>query len=261
MTQAANWDASRYHRVTQPHVIWGASVLDRLNLLGDELVLDAGCGSGRVTAQLLERLPRGHVIAADHSAAMLEQARETLAPWIDRVTILQADLLEIDRRIERPVDAVFSTAVFHWISDHPRLFNALRRVLRDHGRLVAQCGGGDNLARFMQATDAVVARPPFAAVLQGLDLWRYFYGVDETRQRLLDAGFAAASAWLEPSPQVFAGPEALADFARGVVLTSHVAALPESLREGFVHQVVEEIGRREGAYSLDYVRLNIQANA
>jgi trans-aconitate 2-methyltransferase len=261
MTHAANWDASLYHRVAQPHANWGASVLDRLNLVGDESVLDAGCGSGRVTAQLLERLPWGYVIATDHSVAMLDQARETLAPWSDRVTFVQADLLEIDRLVEQRVDVVFSTAVFHWIADHARLFNALHRVLRGDGRLVAQCGGGDNLARFMQSTDAVVARPPFAAVLEGQDLWRHYFGVDETTQRLLDAGFTEPSVWLEPSPQVFAGPEALADFARGVVLTSHVAALPESLRDDFVHHVVEEIARREGACSLDYVRLNIQANA
>jgi trans-aconitate 2-methyltransferase len=261
MASAANWDASRYHRVAQPHASWGASVLDRLNLQGEEVVLDAGCGSGGVTAQLLERLPRGHVIAADHSAAMLDQARETLAAWVDRVTFVQADLLEIDRILERPVDVVFSTAVFHWIADHQRLFNGLHGALRPDGRLVAQCGGGDNLARFVQSTDAVAARPPFATVLQGLDLWRHYYGVDDTRQRLLDAGFAEPDVWLEPSPQVFAGHAALADFARGVVLTSHVAALPETLRDAFVHQVVEEIARREGACSLDYVRLNIQANA
>src|ERR1700730_1267308 len=121
----AEWDASRYHRVAQPHAAWGANVLERLELAGDEVVLDAGCGSGRVTAQLLERLPRGHVIAADRSTAMLAEARSTLAPWADQVTFVQADLLEIDRCLDSRVQVVFSTAVFHWIEDHPRLFTAL----------------------------------------------------------------------------------------------------------------------------------------
>jgi trans-aconitate 2-methyltransferase len=257
----AHWDAARYHRVAQPHAAWGASVLDRLDLRGDETVLDAGCGSGTVTAQLLERLPRGRVIAADHSPAMLAQARTNLADSQGRVTFVQADLLEIDHHLAEPVEVIFSTAVFHWIADHPRLFCALRNVVKQPGGyLVAQCGGGDNLASFMAAADAVVARPPFAAVLQSQNLWRHFYSPEQTEARLREAGFRHAEAWLEPSPQHFADAAALADYCRGVVLTSHVAALPEAMRDDFVSQVVDEIERRAGGYALDYVRLNLRAD-
>jgi len=258
-TPNADWDASRYHRVARPHAAWGANVLDRLELAGDEVVLDAGCGSGRVTAQLLERLPNGRVIAADQSAAMLAEARTTLAPWKHQVTFFQANLLEIDRVLDTPVEVVFSTAVFHWIADHPRLFAALRRVLQPDGYLVAQCGGAGNLAAFMLAADAVSERSPFDVVLRGLDLWRFYYTPEETAARLLAAGFARARAWLEASPQHFAGPAALADYCRGVVLTSHVAALPEPLRADFVNQVVDEIIKRQGGCTLDYVRLNLEA--
>src|SRR5438105_15197627 len=110
--RAADWDARRYHRVAQPHAAWGANVLDRLELRGDEVVLDAGCGSGRVTAQLLERLPRGRVIAADLSPAMLAEARNTLQAYADRLTFVEADLQEIDCALSEPVDVVFSTATF-----------------------------------------------------------------------------------------------------------------------------------------------------
>ncbi len=263
MAVNTNWDADRYHRVAQPHAAWGASVIDRLELAGDEVVLDAGCGSGRVTAQLLERLPRGRVIAVDNSASMLAQARQTLAPFGERVEIVEADLLAIDVSEPdiRDLDLVFSTAVFHWIADHPRLFAALRRTLRARGRLVAQCGGGDNLGRFMATTDIVAARQPFAGQLQGKHLWRFYAWPEETEGRLLAGGFQAAEAWLEPSPQRFASAEALKDFARGVVLSAHLTALPEELRESFADQVVQEIHVREGDYLLDYVRLNMQATA
>jgi trans-aconitate 2-methyltransferase len=258
----ASWDAVRYHRVAQPHAAWGATVLDRLALAGDETVLDAGCGSGRVTVQLLERLPRGRVIAADHSPAMLAEARRTLAPWQSQVTFVRADLLEIDLHLRGLVDVVFSTAVFHWIADHARLFGALHRALRQPGGyLEAQCGGGDNLHRFMQAADVVAARAPYVHVLGGLDLWRHFYTAVQTEQRLHQAGFGKATAWLEPSPQDFASADALADYCRGVVLTSHVAALPEALRTEFVRDVVAESAAREGRYCLDYVRLNLHAEA
>jgi trans-aconitate 2-methyltransferase len=240
----------------------GASVLEGLELTGGEVVLDAGCGSGRVTAQLLERLPRGRVIAADNSPAMLAEARQTLAPFADRVTFLHTDLLDIDNTALSNVDVVFSTAVFHWIADHRRLFAALRTVLKPGGRLVAQCGGGDNLTSFMHAADEVARREPFQAPLQGKHLWRFFYTPEQTEANLLKAGFLKADAWLEPSPQTFATAEALADFARAVVLCSHVAALPEALRDRFVSQVVDQIASRNaGAFQLDYVRLNLLALA
>lgn len=257
---SADWDATRYHRVARPHAAWGANVLDRLNLQGSETVLDAGCGSGRVTLQLLERLPRGTVIAADHSGNMLAEARKTLAGYADRVTFLQVDLLAIDEKLETQVQVIFSTAVFHWIQDHPRLFSALRRVLEPRGKLVAQFGGGTNLQRFMAAADAVAGREPFAQTLRGKDLWRYYTTPEETQARLLAAGFTDAHAWLAPSPQTFEDHARMADFCRGVVLSSHVAALPEPLRQDFTDQVVDEIVRREGAFSLDYVRLNLDAS-
>jgi trans-aconitate 2-methyltransferase len=262
MAPTAGWDASRYHRVAQPHAAWGATVLDRLELRGDEVVLDAGCGSGRVTAQLLERLPAGRVLAVDNSETMLDQARQTLAAQAAQVTFLQADLLELDRALEAKVDAIFSTAVFHWIGDHDRLFAALHAVLQSGGALVAQCGGGDNLRGFMDATDAVVARPAYAALFEGRALWRNYATAEDTEARLRQAGFASAQAWLEPSPQTFATAAALADFARGVVLTSHVNVLPDARRDEFVTAVVDEIARRnDGGFVLDYVRLNLQATA
>jgi trans-aconitate 2-methyltransferase len=258
-----DWDAARYHRVAQPHAAWGANVLDRLVLRGDEVVLDAGCGSGRVTAQLLERLPEGRVIAADLSPAMLAEARATLEAFAPRVSFVQTDLLEVDRALEPDsVDAVFSTATFHWIDDHARLFAALHGVMRKPGaQLVAQFGGGDNLAEFMRATESVAQRQPYAEPLEGRSLWRFYYSPEQTRERLAAAGFTSIEAWLEPSPQTFPDPHALGDFMRAVVLRNHLAILPSELHTSFVEKVGAEIHQRLGDWTLDYVRLNIDATA
>ena len=106
------WDAATYHRVSAPQLDWGRRVLARLPLRGDETVVDAGCGSGRLTAQLLERLPRGRVIAVDASADMLRIGAEHLVPHFgDRVSFVQADLQTLT--LPAPADAVFSTATFH----------------------------------------------------------------------------------------------------------------------------------------------------
>ena len=117
-----DWDSASYHRVAVPHEEWADSILDRLPLRGDETVLDAGCGSGRVTAKLIERLPEGRVIAVDGSASMAEKVAEVLRPGRDEARV--ADLTELE--LDEPVDAVFSSAVFHWISAHDLLFRRLR---------------------------------------------------------------------------------------------------------------------------------------
>jgi trans-aconitate 2-methyltransferase len=254
-----DWDARMYHQVAAPHASWGATVLDRLQLSGDEVVLDAGCGSGRITATLVERLPRGRVIAADLSASMLAEARATLAPFGARVTFVETDLLRIEDVLTEPVDAIFSTATFHWIADHSALFRGLLNVLRPGGQLVAQCGGGANLQRFMHTADRVARRAPFRDALQGRDLWRHQYGAHQTEQRLRSTGFSDVRVWLEVSPQHFDDAAALASFAQTVVLSRHVAALPEAQREPFVQAVVEAVRAAEGQYALDYVRLNMDA--
>ena len=242
-----DWDAATYHRVSGPQVEFARALLDRLDLRGDETVLDAGCGSGRVTAMLLERLPNGHVVAVDQAGSMVEHACEALPR--DRATVIQAELTEL--ALDEPVDAVFSNAVFHWIADHDRLFERLHAALRAGGRLVAQCGGEGNVARFHAAAREAAAEEPYASHFEGWEGPWKFAGADETARRLERAGFGHVETWLEPHPVV---PDDPGDYLRTVCLGYHLERLPEELREGYVQAVLE---RRDPV--LDYVRLNITA--
>jgi trans-aconitate 2-methyltransferase len=225
-------------------------VLERLELQGDETAIDAGCGSGRVTEELVKRLPRGHVLAVDASEAMVAKARERLGSGVD---YLVADLSELE--IEEPVDLVFSTATFHWITDHDRLFRRLRAAIRPGGRLVAQCGGEGNVAQHAAAIRAVASRPEFAPHLADLaGMWN-FAGPDETEARLRRAGFAETRCWLQPKPVT--PPDPLA-FTTTVTLGPHLARLPQELRRPFAESV---LALAEKPLTLDYVRLNIEAKA
>jgi trans-aconitate 2-methyltransferase len=242
-----DWDAATYDRVSAPQVAWAERVLARLSLRGDETVLDAGCGSGRVTRMLLERLPDGHVVAVDSTPSMVEHARDALDPG--RTTVLLADLTELV--LDEPVDAVFSNAVFHWIPDHEALFARLYDALRPRGRLVAQCGGKGNVARFHAAAWEVAAEEPYAEYLAGWKGPRHFAGAEETAKRLERAGFADVKTWLEPQP---VSPPDPTGFLRAVCLGPHLEQLPEGLRGGYVDAVRERCGSE-----LDYVRLNMDA--
>ena len=224
---------------------WGASVVDRLPLEGNERVLDAGCGTGRVTAVLAERLPNGRVIALDGSRSMIEQARDRLATFGDRIEYVVADLGS-PLPIHRPVDAILSTATFHWVPDHDALFRNLAAVLRPRGRLVAQCGGVGNIAS-IQAVLATIGDGWLGDV--------HFETPEATARRLEAAGFVDVDCWLSDEPTTFEPGEPFETYLRTVVLGSHVARLPEPERAAFVQEVASRLAEPR----IDYVRLNIRA--
>lgn len=238
------WNGELYDRISNPQSRWGTSVLERLVVAGGETVLDAGCGSGRVTEQLLERLPNGRVIALDGSASMLDAARERLVSAGSRVEFVQADL-NMPLPIEAPVDAVVSTATFHWILDHDTLFRNLAAVIRPGGQLVAQCGGEGNIAGVMAAVDHLDP--------SGYCAWT-FASAEKTRERLTAAGFTEIDTWLHDEPTPIPAEE-FETFLAEVILGANLARLPVEEREGFVHAVAEQLPAPE----LDYVRLNIVA--
>jgi trans-aconitate 2-methyltransferase len=243
-----DWDAATYDRVSDIQVTWARDVLARLPLRGDETVLDAGCGSGRVTAMLLERLPRGHVVAVDGSRSMVEKARTALS---ERATVIRSDLLELE--LDVPVDAAFSNAVFHWVLDHERLFERLARALKPGAPLIAQYGGERNVQHFIDVAAEVGAEDPYAPHLSGFRREWNFTGPGYARAALEKAGFADVEAWLEPRPMRPGEPRA---FLRSVCLGPYLEHLPEELRDGFVDAVAARMG---DPLEIDYVRLNISA--
>ena len=221
-----SWDAATYERVADPQEAWAREIIARSGIERGDRVLDAGCGGGRVTRLLLDLTD--DVIAVDSDPAMVEQARATLP---DSVPVLHQDLLDLD--LGAPVDVAFSCAVFHWITDHDRLFRRLHAALRPGGRLVAQCGGEGNIARVLAVAGGRAGRWLFA-------------GPGETEERLRAAGFAAARAWLEPKP---VRPAELETFLATVVFRLEPNPRATAAR------VAPQID------AVDYVRLNIEARA
>jgi trans-aconitate 2-methyltransferase len=257
MDKSHDWDARTYHAVASPQETWGRRVLEWLALRGDEVVLDAGCGSGRMTRVLLERLPRGRVYGVDRSPAMLAVAREELAPFGERVRLLEGDLTTVD--LPERVDAVFSNATLHWIRDHAALFRNLARLMRPGGRLAAQCGGRGNIAALRREVHTVAARDPFRAHLAGMaETWR-FAGPEETADLLRAAGFTDIETGLDDAPQDFPDRDAYAVFIRTAVLLPFLEQLPADTRDGFVEAVATEAESTGRGYVADYVRLNMRA--
>lgn len=240
------WDAGAYATLNAPMTARGNDAVDRLELRGDETVLDAGCGTGVVTATLLERLPRGHVVALDGSAQMLDAARERFA-GDRRVSFLRADLesrLAEPLGERAPVDAVVSTSTFHWVRDHDALFRSLAGVLRPGGQLVVDCGGAGNIAPVLDALREL-GFPEHP--------WSY-EDVEDTERRLRDAGFAELDVRLVPRVSRHE-PAELERFLTSVVLRTFVAELDDEAGA----QLVRDVAARLPDGELRWVRLEVVA--
>src|ERR1700755_1134328 len=230
MSTTRDWDANTYDRVSAPQQRWAAEQLDRLDLAGDEVVVDAGCGSGKITLELIRRVPRGTVYAVDAAPSMVRHTQEAVG---DRATALCQDLAELS--LPEPVDVVFSNATFHWIPDHDALFAALARNMKPGARLLAQCGGRGNIDEFRRVADEVAFAEPFAPYFADwVRPWNYATA-EETAERLHRAGFRGITTWLEEKPTEL---EDARSFVRPVCLVRHLDPLPPERHDEFVDAVL-----------------------
>jgi trans-aconitate 2-methyltransferase len=247
---AVEWDPHSYDALEKPQEAWGRAVLERLELTGDEAVLDAGCGTGAITALILDQLPNGRVVGVDASSKMIEKAAEAIGSD-PRVELKVQDLLDLE--LDEPVDAVFSSAAFHWILEHERLFTRLLAALRPGGRLESQCGGAGNISEIKAVLDSLGGDERFSPYLRPeQQTWNYA-SVGDTELRLQRAGFDVGHVWLEPWPVTPRDPRA---FLKTVILPWHLERLPEDLHEVFIDAILGTVPR---PLEVSYVRLNISA--
>jgi trans-aconitate 2-methyltransferase len=247
-TGIASWPGAHYDSVSHPQFGWGIEILSRLGDIGDGAVLDAGCGSGRVTEVLCTSQAQAHLTALDISPSMLDEARRRLARFDARVRYVCADLNGNLAEVEAhgPFNAVLSTGTFHWVKDHSELYRKLFMMLAPGGILVAQCGGEGSVLSVRSALEDIGVQ------------WRGFNcyaGAVESFQWLQQAGFCDVWTWLSPEPVAFDGREALVDYLLGGVLSPYIAHLDTEARR----RVAESVADRLESKIIDFVRLNILA--
>ncbi|MGA8489049.1 MAG: methyltransferase domain-containing protein [Terriglobales bacterium] len=253
------WNAADYHRLSAPQVSWGKKVLSKVQLRGDEMLMDAGCGTGRLTAELLHSLPRGRVVGVDLSQNMLAGAREHLTPdFAGKFLLVAADLQDIP--FVGLFDGIFSTAAFHWVPDHERLFRSLFRSLRPGGWLRAQCGGGPNLARLRKRVDELAATTKYARYFAGFREPWTFNDAETATAVLRRAGFVEIETGLEPALTIVENSSKYAEFVRTVILRQHLEQIPDAgLRGAFMAALADQAATDDPPFSLDYWRLNLSA--
>ncbi|HEU4939175.1 MAG TPA: methyltransferase domain-containing protein [Vicinamibacterales bacterium] len=264
----SDWDAGKYHRISDPQLAWGRAVAARLMPSAGERILDLGCGTGRLTAEMAQ-MPEIIVVGLDASAAMLAQAYRGQTPVGDLptgVNLAGRGLTPVYVRADGAAlpfasafDAIFSAAVFHWIPDHDQLFRSVHQALKPGGRVIAQCGGAGNLDRLYGRARALMDFREYRVHFTGWTNFNHFENVADTEQRLYRAGFEEIDVSLVNSPVTFDTRAAFNEFVAAVCLRHHLDRLPSAARDGFMRQITDQACGDDPPLTLDYWRLNIAA--
>lgn len=258
-SSSREWNAAEYHRLSAPQFQWGQRVLRELKLRGDECVLDAGCGTGKLTRLLLENLPRGRVIGLDLSRNMVLHAQQNLAPDYGlHAGFVAADFLALP--FKNSFDGVFSTASFHWVLDHEALFRSLYEALKPAGWLHAQCGGGSNLGHLRQRVRTLSREKEFSEWLAEFREPWFFSDAESAASRLRAAGFENIEASLEQADYAAGSAGKFEEYLKTFILHRHLELLPsDQLRDSFVHRLSQAAQNDTIPFVLDYCRLNLRA--
>jgi trans-aconitate methyltransferase len=260
-----DWDATTYDRISDAQESWEHKTIEYRKWKGNEIVLDAGCGSGRLTKILSIKVPQGKVIAVDYDLSMIRLAKENLAK-ISNIEFIKKDISQLE--LEEKVNVVFSNAVLHWILNHKKVFERLWQILNSGGQLLIQCGGHRNLTKTLSIINKVRKSKEFNNYFcnnKGEDIWNqtwYFAKKEDTEKILQEIGFRNIQVFLEDKEAKFSNKEEYFLFIKTIVLLPYLKYLPnETLKDKFAKSVIQEIedNAKELQWKLDFVRLNINA--
>jgi trans-aconitate 2-methyltransferase len=243
------WDAGRYD--DQHAFVWkhGESLIELLAPQPGEAILDLGCGTGHLTAQLAAA--GASVVGIDSSTEMIAAARRSYADI--RFEIADALQLTYDQRFH----AMFSNAALHWIKDAERVVQGIYHALKPGGRFVAEFGGKGNVQAIL-----VALRNALQAVGCGLveSPW-FFPSVGEYASLLERIGLEVTFARLFDRPTPMEGPDGIRHWVE--MFGAHfLSRVPKERREPFFQHVEKEllpVLHRQGSWFVDYRRLQVVA--
>jgi len=260
-----DWDATTYDYISNVIESWGRKTIEYRKWKGNEIVLDAGCGSGRLTKILSMKVPQGKVIAVDSDLSMIRLAKENLAKF-SNIEFIKMDVSEIE--LKEKVNVVFSNAVLHWILNHKKVFELFWQILKPDGHLLIQCGGHRNLTKTLSIFNKVCKSKEFYNYFsnnKGDHIWNqtwYFAKKEDTEKILQEIGFRNIQVFLEDKEAKFNNKEEYFLYIKTIVLIPYLKYLSnKKLKDKFAKSIVEEIetNAKELQWKLDYVRLNINA--
>ncbi|MGZ4936814.1 MAG: class I SAM-dependent methyltransferase [Halobacteriota archaeon] len=261
-TVSYEWDADGYEKHSSPQHQWALDLIRTLTFVGDERVLDVGCGDGKISAELATRVPNGSVLGIDSSRAMIHFAQGKFPPArFGNLRFQHGDATHLMFCDE--FDLVISFAALHWIQDHRAVLQGIKRALRPDGRVILQFGGEGNIATLLAVTDELTKHDRWRRHFVGFTHPWLFYDLSSYRALINEVGLSAKRVELVPKDMVFDEKDALKEWISTVFLP-YVERLPEAQRGTFTEELaalylVRRPPDRRGAIHVPIVRLEAEA--
>jgi trans-aconitate 2-methyltransferase len=236
---SGKWKADVYAANSKGQAVWAQELIEKIDLRGDESILDVGCGDGKITNSL-SQITSGEVVGVDFSAEMIAYAKETFETPV--FMQMDAQKLEFNERF----DIVFSNAALHWISDHQGALQGIYKALKKGGRIILQMGGQGNIAQIRYIIETKVI-PRYPAYFEGFRAPYTFCSAEYYEKLLQEVGFTNFSARLIPKDMIHENTDAF----RGWIETTwfpYIDRVPSAMQEDFIQECVEAYIK---AYPLD----------
>ena len=231
------WNPEDYAKHSDAQLKWARELRSRLDLSGNESVLDVGCGDGKITADFALTLPQGRVVGVDNSHEMIAYATRTYSPL--QYPNLAFDCMDAGSlNFDEGFDLVFSNAVLHWVENHQAFLSGASRALRSGGRLVISCGGKGNAEKVLKIFSELVAEPSWSSYFTHFQNPYFFYGVQDYQLWLQNTGFRVHRLELVPKDMVHRGRDGLAAWIRTTWMPI-TKCVPEHERDKFILDFID----------------------
>jgi trans-aconitate 2-methyltransferase len=252
---AYQWNASDYAKNSSQQQQWARELIGKLNLRGNERLLDIGCGDGKITAEIASYLSGGQAVGIDNSDEMINLAKGRYSSQIYSNLHFQ---VEDARRLPfcDEFDVVFSNAALHWVLDHLPVLQGIARSLKCGGRILLQMGGKGNADDVISILDVMIQSKEWSMYFDGFGFPYGFYDPDNYRVWLGDAGLKPTRIELIPKDMTHQGRIGLSSWIRTTWLP-YTQRLPESKREDFINEFVNAYMRKfpEDDWGFVHVRM------
>ena len=236
---------------------WGRKLLERRRWIGNEIVMDAGAGSGNLTKILAGKVPQGQVYAVDADSNMIKQAKSNLS-GCRNVQVIHSRMDKVN--LPTKFDIIFSNSALHWVLDQEDVYSHFWQLLKSRGELLIECGARGNVERPLSVIFKIMQSDQFKEHFINWKQPWYFPKPDETKKLLQEARFKDIKVNLSKRTTAFSDRQSFANFVKTVIMKPFLSYLPNAKRKDqFLGVFLAEFEESGAGWLLDFMRLGIFA--
>jgi len=252
------FDGEKYKQASKHQKEWGNRLISELELNGDEVILDLGCGDGVLTEQLSTLVPCGKVIGIDASIGMIQTAKKCER---DNLVFICMDIN--DMNFSNEFDLIFSNATLHWIKNHERLLSNSLTALKANGIIRWNFAGDGNCLNFFEIAKSVMNEREYKKYFVDFEWPWYMPSKEEYEKLIANSGFGSVSIEYENADRYFSDSDEITRWIDQPSIVPFLKYIPAELKENFrnavVDRMIERTKQSDGRCFETFRRIDVKA--